>query len=318
MPEGGAVSLRGFGAPGRSPPTWTPVRREGAQRGEDPERRPRARSGAALLLLALLAAAAPARPARAQPAAVAFPGADGVLLQGEVYRPAGPGPFPAVVALHGCGGLYGRGGLNPRHADWGERLAAQGFLVLLPDSFGSRGLGAQCGRAGREIRPGRERVADALAAKAYLQGRPDVKPRAISLLGWSNGGSSVLYAVQPGVRDDGGAPFARAVAFYPGCRAPAERGWRDGVPLLILVGAADDWTGAEPCRAMAQDAAARGEPVEVVVYPGAHHDFDHPSLALRERRGLAYTVNRDGVAHVGTDPAARADALRRVPDFLAR
>ncbi len=34
-----------------------------------------------------------------------------VELTGELYRPAGDGPFPAVVQLHGCGGeevLYDR------------------------------------------------------------------------------------------------------------------------------------------------------------------------------------------------------------------
>lgn len=256
--------------------------------------------------------------ARAQAADVTFPGPQGLELHGVAYRPSGTGPFPAVVALHGCGGLYGRSGaLNARHADWGERLAAQGFLVILPDSFGSRGLGSQCSTTGREVRPGRERVADAYAAKAYLQDRSDVKPTAVSLLGWSNGGSTVLYAAGAGVPDDR-PPFARAVAFYPGCRAPAERGWRDRVPLQILVGGADDWTGAEACRSLAAAAQARGEPVAITVYPGAYHDFDHPGLPIRERRGLAHTVAGNGVAHVGTDPAARADALVRVPAFLAR
>jgi dienelactone hydrolase len=258
--------------------------------------------------------------ALAQPTDVVFPGPQGVELHGALYRPAGAGPFPAVVALHGCGGLYDRNGaLNARHADWGERLAAQGFLVLLPDSFGSRGVGSQCSTTSREIRPGRERVADAFAAKAYLQGRPDVKAQAVSLLGWSNGGSTVLYTVASAAHDAADKPpFARAVAFYPGCRVPAERGWRDRVPLQILVGGADDWTGAEACQGLVSAAQARGEPVEIKVYSGAYHDFDHPNLPVRERRGLAYTVGENGAAHVGTDPAARADVLQRVPAFLAR
>src|SRR5262249_32250032 len=69
---------------------------------------------------------------------VSFPGKD-VTLNAILHRPAGAGPFPAVVALHGCAGLFGKdGGLAPRHADWAERLAAEGFIVLFPDSFGSR------------------------------------------------------------------------------------------------------------------------------------------------------------------------------------
>ncbi len=65
-------------------------------------------------------------------------------------------------------------------------------------------------------------------------------------------------------------------------------------------------------------ARARGEPAEIVVYPGAVHDFDHPSLKHREREGVAFSAHGDGKARVGTDPQARADALERVPRFLAR
>src|SRR4051794_7349681 len=75
---------------------------------------------------------------------VAFPGGE-VDLKGILYKPHGSGAHPGVVALHGCGGLYDRNGaLNARHADWAARLAQQGFLVLFPDSFGSRAAGPQC------------------------------------------------------------------------------------------------------------------------------------------------------------------------------
>ena len=249
---------------------------------------------------------------------VSFPG-DGVTVEAELLRPAGSGPYPAVIALHGCDGLFARdGGLSPRHEDWAERLARQGFLVLMPDSFGSRGLGPPCRVRARAVRPSRERVADALAAKAYLQARADVKASAISLLGWSNGGSTVLYAVEP--RRAAGTPdFAAAVAFYPGCRTPLESGsWRARLPLLILIGGADDWTPASPCRDLAAAGAAAGDRVAIVVYPGAYHAFDHPNLPVRVVKGLAFSGSGTGAAHTGTDPAARADALVRVPAFLAR
>ncbi len=53
-----------------------------------------------------------------------------------------------------------------------------------------------------------------------------------------------------------------------------------------------------------------------MVYPGACHVFDAPNLARRE---LPAYVTRAGVVPiVATDPAARADALQRVPAFLGR
>ena len=53
--------------------------------------------------------------------------------------------------------------------------------------------------------------------------------------------------------------------------------------------------------------------------PGnAVHDLDHPNLQPRERTGLAYTGDGTGVARIGTDPRARADAIARVSKFLAQ
>jgi len=251
---------------------------------------------------------------------VTFPGVD-VTLKAIFYRPAGSGPFPAVVALHGCSGLYGTDGLiSSRHADWAQRLVKLGFIVLFPDSFGSRGAEAQCKTEDRVTRPEHERLEDAFAAKSYLQSRPDVKASATYLLGWSNGGSTVLYAVESGRNANDRKPdFVKAVAFYPGCRVPAEHGdWHARLPLMILIGAADDWTPAAPCEALAAAAVKAGEPVSITVYPGAYHDFDHPDLSVHVTSGLAYTANGNGVAHTGTNPAARKDALRRVPAFLAR
>jgi dienelactone hydrolase len=255
--------------------------------------------------------------ARAAPQRVTFPGADGVTLQGWLYAPTTQGPHRAVVALHGCAGLTGADGLpSARHADWGERWAAAGLLALFADSFGSRGLGPQCKVREREVRPSRERVDDAEAALKYLAARPDVDPKQISLVGWSNGGSSTLYAVEP-KHAPAGADFARAIAFYPGCRAPLETGrWRTRLPLMVLIGAIDDWTPAAPCAALVADAKAKGEPAEIVTYADAYHDFDHPDLPVHAVDGLAFTADGNGQAHSGTNPTARADAIRRVMDAL--
>ena len=279
----------------------------------------RPRRTAFLLAVASLLVNGP-RMAAAEPRQVAFPGADGVTLKGWLYVPDTPGPHRAIVALHGCSGLDdAKGSPSDRHADWGQRWAKAGFVALFPDSFGSRGLGPQCKNSEREVHPSRERVDDADAALKFLAARADVDAHEIALVGWSNGGSSTLYAVEPKHAPTGGADFARAVAFYPGCRTPLETGrWRTRLPLLILIGAADDWTPAAPCVDIAAAAKANGEPVEIVTYPGAYHDFDHPNLPVHTVEGLAFTAGGSGVAHTGTNPAARADAIERAMEFLRR
>jgi len=246
--------------------------------------------------------------------------AGSLTLHATLYRPAGPGPFPAVVALHDCGGLSQRPNtLSQLYGAWAQHLVADGFAVLFPDSFGSRGLGPQCRVRQSKARASRERIADAEAARHWLQTQNFVRPDRISLLGWANGGTATLWTVRPNALPrDGGADFRSAVAFYPGCRRLRLTAWSARVPTLILIGSADDWTLASTCQQMVAGARGRSARAEIVVYPGAPHGFDRANAPLRLRSGLAHTANPSGEAHRGTNPAARADALKRVPRFLAR
>jgi dienelactone hydrolase len=263
--------------------------------------------------------------------AIAFPSAAGAVepvaiphgdatLTGVLFRPEGPGPFPAVVALHGCQGLINRAGkIVARYSDWGERLAAHGVAALFPDSFSSRGLATQCRVRERKVRSSRERVADANAARRWLQGQPWTIKNRVSLIGWSNGAVTSLWAVRlrAGARD--GLPdFRSAVALYPGCQRLNEMGWSARIPTLILIGLADDWTPAAACEQMVAGARGRSAGATLITYPGAYHEFDRPDYPVRELNGLAFTADGSGHAHAGTDPAARADALKRVPEWVTR
>lgn len=266
-------------------------------------------------LITLLAAAFIAGPALAAPDAVDIEG----KLKGLVYRPAGNGPFPAIVAMHGCDGLAEPNlPIARRYADWGERLAASGFLVLFPDSFAARGLGAQC-NTGRSLRSGRERVADAEAARHFLQAQSYVAADRVSLIGWANGAVAALWTVRPrSPKKDGKPDFRSAVAFFPGCRRLRDTAWSARLPTLILIGAKDDWTPANACEQMVAGARGRSARTTIMVYPGAYHDFDHPDLPLQQRSNLASGAATASRAHVGTDAEARADAIKRVPEWISR
>jgi dienelactone hydrolase len=246
--------------------------------------------------------------------------ASNATLHGVLYRPDGPGPFPAVVALHDCGGLdHAAAGKARQYGEWASLLVAQGFVVLFPDSFGSRGLGPQCRVRQRAVRASRERVADANAARRWLQGQAFVRADHISLLGWSEGGMTALWTVRPTAAPrDGSADFRSAVAFYPDCRRLRETAWSARIPTLILIGSADDWTPAVTCQQMVAGARGRSARAVIIVYPGAHHDFDGPDFPLRLHTGLAHAADPSGKAHGGTDPAARNEVLKRVPQWLAR
>lgn len=239
-----------------------------------------------------------------------------------VFNPSigsGTGKHPAVVMVHGCGGAYGRDGqLNPRHTMWGEYLAAQGYVALMLDSFGARGLKEICTTkfSERTLKES-DRVGDAYAALAYLRQRPDVDISRIAMLGWSNGAGVTLDAI---TRSPNGAGFSAAVAFYPGCTSRNKRPERfhPYAPLLLLIGEADDWTPAEPCKALAATVAARGEAMQIVTYPDTYHDFDNPAItAKRLRKDVPNGVNPGAGVTTAPNPQAREDAKQRVVHFLA-
>ena len=240
---------------------------------------------------------------------VALPGPPGVTLRAELHLPATP-TGPAVVALHGCTGLGPAERpirLSGRERDWAARLVALGHPVLFPDSFGSRGLGEACGVRGFPAGSFGVRRDDALAAAAWARAQPwgqgGIAGRAPALLGWSHGGSTVLAAwaaAAPGA-------ISAAIAFYPGCVAAPEPSG-PAVPLLMLLGAADDWTRPQPCEAL----AARHAEVTRHTYPDARHAFDGLGGAVRTR-----WLPDGRQVSFGPEPAARADARARVAAFLA-
>jgi len=242
-----------------------------------------------------------------------------ITLKAIVYRPEGAGPFPAIVGMHDCSGLTNSAGaVASKYREWAQLLVKDGFIVLFPESYGSRGIGNQCTIRNRPVRPDRERVADANASRRWLGLQPDVQADHISLLGWANGGSSVLWTVRPQRKSNDKPDFRSAVAIYPGCRRLDSTAWSARVPTLILIGAADDVAAPQDCEHMVAGAKGRSARITIMVYPGAFHDFDHPNRPLQVRTGYAVSADGSGRIHTGTNAAARTDSLKRVPQWLAR
>jgi dienelactone hydrolase len=273
-------------------------------------------SATAFLTLCAVAFAAHAVPLPA-PRQVDIPSGN-AILHAQLYKPDGNGPFPAVIALHGCGGLGGRSeAILPRYRDWAEQLLKDGKAVLLPDSYGSRELGPQCRVKERHVLARRERVADIMASRQWLVQQPWTARDRISLLGWANGASALLWAVRPQSSRNVEPDFRSAVAFYPDCRVSSGLGWSARVPTLLLIGAKDDVSSPPACRQMIDGARGRSALARIVVYPGAYHDFDRANLPLRAMAGTSdAAVPEHG--HLGTDTEARADSQKRVAEWLAR
>jgi len=269
------------------------------------------------LFLTLLMSSAHAAPVPV-PQAVEIPLSSGVL-HAQLFKPEGNGPFPTVIALHGCGGLGGHSdSVQPRYRDWTERLLKAGNAVLLPDSYGSRELGPQCRVKDIHVKARRERVTDIAASRAWLMKQSWVARDRVSLIGWANGASALLWAVRPQSASRDAAPdFRAAIAFYPDCRISAGLGWSARVPTLVLIGANDDVSSPPACRQMVDGAHGRSALARIVIYPGAYHDFDRANTPLHAAAASSdAAVPEHG--HLGTDSEARAESQKEVAEWLAR
>lgn len=236
----------------------------------------------------------------------------------QIQKPDGAGPFPAVVIMHDCSGLGPHSSGAPGR--WAQELVGRGYVVMMPDSFTTRGFPAGVctnpSRRRNDVGPAR-RVRDAYASLAHLRTLPYVDGARVGLMGGSHGGATTLAALAAPSTSPG---FRAAVALYPGCARWLRGGnaYRPASPLLILIGEKDDWTPAEPCRRLAEEAQHAGAPVTIKVYPGAYHSFD----SARPVRYVETRVNANSPtghgATTGGDPEAWADSIREVAAFFGR
>ncbi|HTM06939.1 MAG TPA: dienelactone hydrolase family protein [Verrucomicrobiae bacterium] len=231
---------------------------------------------------------------------------------------------PAVIALHGCGGLYGLDNdLNARHRDMAELLRREGYHVLLPDSFKPRGHDSICtAKIGTRDLKVANRRRDVFGALDWLATRAEVDRQRIALLGWSHGGSTVLSTNNRQVKEVAAHSIKprAAVAFYPGCSAylSARDGYRPNAPLLLLIGEKDDWTPPKPCIGLREKVRDQypEDTFELRLYPDSYHDFDAPNQPLRVRKDVPNGVNPGKGVTVGSNSVAREKAYAEMTAFL--
>ena len=222
------------------------------------------------------------------------------VLSVTMYRPAGAGPFPFVVLLHGCGGLTHEASWSQWVRPWADLFRAHGIGTAVVDSFGPRGVDHVC--TGNVAAWAVRCADDAYSARAWLAAQPDVDVKHIAVLGMSNGGRTVLAALRTTLQHP--EPFVAGVALYPGCQTDVDSHFY--APLLVLIGKADTVTPAHFCEQMHAAQPASAPELRLIVYPRGPHTFD---MRLPDRTVLGMRL--------GYDPQADADARRQVIGFLA-
>ena len=229
-------------------------------------------------------------------------------LTSWLAKPDGDGPFPAVVLMHGCGGLERN---TPHQTVWRglSRHAAflnnNGYVTLIVDSFGSRGITDGC--FGRNYNWALDQ--DAGFALDHLSTKSFVNREQIGFLGLSLGGGTALRSAGKTFVDtrirSGRSIYAAVVAYYPYCGSV----YSLLRPVLILIGASDDHVPVQRCHNLAKWYA---DYVELKVYPNTHHSFDLPIV------GKGCVPGADGICHgtVMENPSARRDSQARVLAFF--
>ena len=215
-----------------------------------------------------------------------------------LYKPAGAGPFPAVIYMGTCASIDSGEETFMQNALRG-RLISKGFAMLIVDPYSlrqePRGV---CDKAKVDGDYDARGARDIYAAMEVLGAMPEIDANRIFVEGYSLGASAVLSAID--VRNVAAhkAKLAGAIAFSPFCRQDAAL----SVPALILVGDRDIWTSAKRCRAL-----ERTPHVKVVVYPGVGHGFVMPF-----GHHAQYDNNAAG------DATVRAEAFLDSPHLLRR
>jgi carboxymethylenebutenolidase len=208
-------------------------------------------------------------------------------VHGFLCRPAGTGPFPAVVAIHDDYGL----------TDWVKEraghLAERGFVALAVDLY--RGQGAadlmDAHILSRGL-PDEQVQADLKAAVDYLCQRPEVQADGIGVLGWDIGGG---YALDAALQD----PRLRAVVTCYGRPTTDPALLKPlNAPVLGIFAGKDEGIPAETVAQFKAAMQKAGKRVTIEVYPASGHGFLSPA---------------GGAA---PDPAA-ADAWDRIDAYLA-
>jgi carboxymethylenebutenolidase len=181
----------------------------------------------------------------------------------DVFAPSSPGRYPAVVVVHGHGGV-GEGKRCGSHT-LARHLARTGYVAMVPHYFGSLKPDPKDGRKNaRSFAVWERTVSDAVG---HASRRPDVDPQRIGLLG-SSLGSWVSLSVA--ARD---RRVSAVVENFGGWPAWEQLNPARLPPVLILHGDADRNVPVREAYQLEQILQAAGVSYEMKIYPGADHGF---------------------------------------------
>lgn len=204
-------------------------------------------------------------------------GGSAALLAGELRLPQGQAAkFPAVVLVHGSGGINGGADL------WVHGFNDNGIATFVLDTFSGRGI-TSTGQDQTQLH-NLAMMVDAYKALEILAKHPRIDSSKISIIGFSKGAVASMFSSSTRFRTMYGtnAKFASHIGLYTPCNT---RFLGDttvtGVPMRFFHGTTDDYVNVGPCREFVQELKQRGVDVALTEFPDTEHGYDN---ALSQKR----------------------------------
>jgi carboxymethylenebutenolidase len=241
-------------------------------------------------LLVLAGCAAPPTHGTTDEAVEYHSGKDAV--RGLLCRPAGEGPFPALVVVHGDFGL------NDATRQQARRLADRGYLALAVDLYRGEVPGdvMDAHILGRGL-PDDRVLADLKGATDYVVARKDVRRDAVGIIGWDMGGGYALDAACADPRLRAVVNCGGRLTTDPDQLAPLQ------APVLAVFAGKDAGFSPDTVRQFEAAMKKAGKRVTGVhVYDECGPEFMDPA-------------SPDGAGPAAAD--ARADAWKHIETYLA-
>ena len=123
-----------------------------------------------------------------EPELIRYESFDGLSVPAWVYRPAGDGPFPVVVSIHGGPESQSRPTFSNTYQMWLDKLGA---AVVVPNVRGSNGYGKTYLGLDNGFRR-EDSVKDIGALLDWIDGQDDLDASRVAVFGGSYGGYMVL------------------------------------------------------------------------------------------------------------------------------
>jgi dipeptidyl aminopeptidase/acylaminoacyl peptidase len=264
-----------------------------------------------------------------RPALHRFAAADGLEITGWWYRPAGHGPFPTMISLHGGPEAQERPGHHPLY----ERLTDAGIAIFAPNVRGSAGFGRSFINADNGALR-HAAITDVRDCVSYLTGAGLCDPARIGVMGRSYGGYLTLAALVTfpelfalgaptcGMSDlltffEHTEPWiaSAAVSKYGDPErdtdllrelSPLHRIDRLRVPLLVTHGENDTNVPLNESEQLVRALRERGMPHEYLLLRGEGHDFlrqENRELFIETSAAFIASHLAEHVHHAVPEPA---------------